>query len=772
MARPAAPALASRFEIGIVIDGPWEENEAILAMFKDEILALTEGEFDVRFPEERTIVSDWNVDNIRAAVDEVLAAPDVDLVLTLGVVASFVVIQREALPKPTIAPVVIGAAAEVAGGSGVKNLNYLVLKDYITRDLSAFRQITPFDHVAILLNASVVEALPESLEFVRGRARAVGVQCTILPVGSSADEALGSFPPDVDAVYVMPLLELSKSETRRLADELVERKLPSFAHLGRRQVELGFMASLNSDFFPRLTRRVALNVQRILLGEDPGTFPTAFTVGEQLTINMATARAIGTYPPWAAITDAVLINDIRDDVERRLTLARAAREALEVNLDLAVRERALAASEQSVNLARANLLPQVDVSLTGVQIDEERARASFGQQAERTLTGSVEVSQIVFSEPAWANRSIQRHIHNRAQYERNVLRLDILQAATTAYLNLLRAKTFERIQKDNLERTRYNLDLARVRETLGTARAAEVLRWESELANNRKAVIEANSQRNIAEIALNRLLHRPAEESFLTDEVGLSDPALLLPQDRLVRYMNNPWDFKVFRRFMVAEGLRTTPEINALNEAITARERSADSSTRSLFLPSLGLFAGLDNVFTRDGAGSEIPPALAGIASPPEDVSWQIGLGLTFPLFSGGAKFHERSQAVAAAGELRLELQSLREKIEQRIRTALHRAGASYAGMGQARAAADAAAQSLELVEDAYSQGAATILDVLDAQNNARVADEVAANAVYGFLVDLVEVERSIGRMVFLMADEEREGFYRRLDSYFEENRQ
>ena len=51
---------------------------------------------------------------------------------------------------------------------------------------------------------------------------------------------------------------------------------------------------------------------------------------------------------------------------------------------------------------------QVDLALTGVQIDNESARASLGQAAERTLTGSVQLSQIVFSEPAWANRSIQR----------------------------------------------------------------------------------------------------------------------------------------------------------------------------------------------------------------------------------------------------------------------------------------------------------------------------------------------------------------------------
>ena len=37
--------------IGLVIDGPWEHNEEIRKMTEEEILALSEGEFDVRFPE-------------------------------------------------------------------------------------------------------------------------------------------------------------------------------------------------------------------------------------------------------------------------------------------------------------------------------------------------------------------------------------------------------------------------------------------------------------------------------------------------------------------------------------------------------------------------------------------------------------------------------------------------------------------------------------------------------------------------------------------------
>lgn len=764
--------------MGVVIDGPWSGNDAAGALFQEEILALTEGEFDVRFTPEKTIVSDWTAAGVRAAIDRLLADRNVDMVLALGVLASNDACQRRDLPKPVVAPVVIDADVQHLpaqnGTSGVGNLNYLVCPENIRRDIEAFLEIVHFESVVILLNAPVAEAIPDASTGFDEALRGLGVRVTVLPVAETIDDVLGRFPADADAVYIAPLLQLRASEFDRLVSELIERRLPSFSMFGDTDVERGILASVNHEFLPHLSRRVALNVQRILLGEGAGTLPTAFSISEQLTINMATARAIRVYPPWAVLTDAVLINDVRRDIERRVDLEGAAREALAANLELAVRERSLEASAEEVNAARAALLPQIDVSMSGVQIDEDRAEKSLGQQAERTLTGSVSLNQIVFSEPALANRAVQRHLQNSREFQRDVLTLDIVQSATTAYLNLLKAKTSERIQKENLARTRSNLALARTREALGSARAAEVLRWESELANNRKAVIEANSQRNIAEIVLNRLLHRPAEEPFATEETDLDDPALLLGRERLTKYMDNPWDFRVFRRFMVEEGLRSSPEVKALDEAIAARRRAASSAGRAFWIPRVGMFARLDNVFAREGSGSSppsgLPPQLSGAFSTPEDLSWQIGVSLTYPLFRGGAKFHERSRALAASAELELELASVSEQIEQRIRSALHRTGASYAGMAQAQLAADAASESFELVADAYSKGAATIVDVLDAQNNARVAQDLAAGAVYDFMIDMIRVERSVGRLVVQMSESEREEFYDRLDAFFEQN--
>jgi outer membrane protein TolC len=60
---------------------------------------------------------------------------------------------------------------------------------------------------------------------------------------------------------------------------------------------------------------------------------------------------------------------------------------------------------------------------------------------------------------------------------------------------VLKAKTGERIQRDDLKTTRSNLDLARTRQAIGTAGPADVYRWESEIATRRREVLAAEAQR-------------------------------------------------------------------------------------------------------------------------------------------------------------------------------------------------------------------------------------------------------------------------------------
>ncbi|NIX01110.1 MAG: TolC family protein, partial [Phycisphaerae bacterium] len=366
----------------------------------------------------------------------------------------------------------------------------------------------------------------------------INIAATVIGVSDDIQPVYEMLSVDAEGVYLLPLQHLSGSQYQQIVDELTELKLPSFSYTGAEPVKQGILAGLKKEAVSRVSRRVALNVQRILLGEKPEEIPVGISLNKQLVINDATARAIGVSPPWAVVTEAEMIREERQ-IERQLSLFTAVQEAVKSNLDLAAQAHFVDAGKQNINQARAQLLPSVDLSASYRMIDEQRAAASVGQQAERTLSGSVTATQLIYSEPAWANLSIQKNLQKSRDSELEQLKLDIIQSAATTYLNVLRAKTVERIQQENLKLTRQNLDFARVREAVGSAGPAEVYRWESEIASNRRAVIEANSLRNVAEIQLNRLLHRPAEESFSTREIDLKDPALITSYRELFKFIED-----------------------------------------------------------------------------------------------------------------------------------------------------------------------------------------------------------------------------------------
>ncbi len=759
--------------IGMVMDGSYELNEEYLSFFLNEILELTRGEFDVKFPEDKLLMADWTAKGVKSAMDKLLADPQVDLVLAMGIIASHDVATRGSLPKPVIAPWVLDAELMgfpyKDGTSGVKNLNYVNLPERTIREVQAFLEVVKFKKLAYFINYRYLDAVPELKTRGRDLLKGIGIDFQVIGVGETIDKALSEMSPDIEAVMVGPLTQTPRTEFLRLVDELIKRKLPSFSVFEARDVEQGILASVITDVASQIARRIALNIQRILLGEEPGSIPVDLAIGEQLRINMETARKIDVYPDWRVLVEAELLHEEIAELERKISLSSAVQEAIDVNLDLIAQERFVTAGSQDVKEARSKLLPRIDVYGTGVIIDKDTAESSFGAQAQRTLSGSVSASQVIFSEPAWANLSIQKSLQKTREWDYEQLRLDIALAASKAYLNVLRAKTFERIQKDNLKRVRTNLEMARVRESTGMAGPAEVYRWESEMATNRKAVMEAGSQRIIAEIELNRLLHRPLVEPFITLEADLSDKSLYTSEEML-RYTRNLRLMEVFRKFMVEEGLNASPELASLNSAIEAQERILRSASNSFWLPTLALQGGVSHIFSKGGAGSSpsFPPSFP--LPEMDDTSWNIGLSLSFSLIKGGEKFVVRTKAQKELEYLNFQKQAVTEKIEQRILSAIFLTGTSFASIEQAREAAEAANKSLEVVQNAYTQGAVSILRLLDAQNAAFMAEQVAANAVYDFLLDMMEMERSTGRFEFFMSEEERQAFLERMRAFFKKH--
>ncbi|MEM9556025.1 MAG: TolC family protein [Acidobacteriota bacterium] len=736
--------------IALVVDGPSAMTDDLVTSLRDEIRVLTEGEFDVAFGPPTgppLLAGAWTVPSVEAVIDRVLDDESIDLVIAVGPIVSQAFCCRGELPKPVIAAIIVDADLQglpraPGGGSGVVNLNYLSLPDSVASDVAEMRRIVPFERATLVFNRWFLDAAPALGESVAEAFAAQGIDASLTLVGDSVDAALDAIPTDAEVAFVAPLLHLERAERQQFYDGLAARGLPSFSFFGVPELEDGaFAAQRDITFYQRLARRVALNVQRILLGESAEELSVTISDRRRLTINMEVARRIDTLPPWEVLAEADLVNE-EPDYDRRLSLELAVAEAIDANLDLRAGQREVTAGAQEIERARAALRPQLDASLSGVMIDDDRANPLAGQ-SERSATAALTLEQLVYAEPASANVAIQQALQRAREASFDTLRLDIVRDAALRYLDVLRAETFERIRREDVRVTRSNLELAQIRQDVGSAGPGEVYRWQASLAQARRDLITAQEQRLQAMEALNRLLHRPLDDGYDLRDLTLDDQEFLATHAEISSYTGSPRHFRVFTAFQVAEGLARAPELRAADDSIAAQQRAVESARRALRRPTLALQASLDEVLARAGEGSD------GVPGGPDDTSWSVALAGRFSLFTGGERVAALVQAEEELEGLRSERGALAERLEQRIRATLHGTRASASGIRLAREASVAAARALDVVTAAYREGTVDILDLLDAQNTALQADLGAADARYQFFIDLMEHQRAVSRFEF-----------------------
>jgi outer membrane protein len=753
--------------VAVVTDGAVGRQVFTAAAIEREIGNIAAPDTRILLSADPRFAGDWSLGGAEAALDRALADRAIDVVLTLGILTSQQAAGRTTLAKPVIAPLVIDPILQayplVQGRSGRRNFTYVADFQSVANEVRAFHDIVGFKHMAALVDDSLLAALPQLSAKATELAAALQVQIDIVRVGDDVSAALASIPAGVDAVYVTPL-RFADAQVRELAQGLAARGLPTFSVVGRSEVAAGMLMTTGGAErdIERLARRVVLMIQRIAQGEDPARFDVSFPTSQRLVINMSTARDIGFSPRWQFLADAEQMN-AEPTGARPLTLLEAVRAALEANPALAASRERLGSANDDVRIARSELLPSLSASATRTRIDADRANPLI--QAEDSTSAGLSFSQIIYSERAWAGYSIAKSLNAAQEQSQRIDMLDTVTDAASAYLNLLRTKSVEEVRRRNVENTRKNLETSRVREEVGLAGRSDYLRWVAQLARDKQNLLAAESQRRQAETEVLRILHRPATEAFSTVESGLDDPLTLVSSPRTQAFLDTPAKWAVFMDYAVHTALANAPEIDQADAVIDARRRALDSATRAYYLPDLALVSSGSTFTDRSGAGSQPVPGV-------DDESWSVTLQATLPLFTGGLRGAERSQArhELRAGEA--DKASAVDGVEARTRVVLHRTASSWPAIDLSREAQAAADENLAMVSDAYARGAVSVTDLIDAQETALSAGLSATDAKYGFMIDFVNVLRSMSDFAILLDPASREDWYNRVESWFREHPQ
>ena len=429
-----------------------------------------------------------------------------------------------------------------------------------------------------------------------------------------------------------------------------------------------------------------------------------------------------------------------------LGLADAARQALDANLDLAAQRRALAANREEIDLARSALLPQINLGARGEVLGDDRSNDGLGATTSESIAVGAEITQVLYDETDWADFQIQKHVYTGQTQRFEEFQLGVVQAAANAFLELDRSHAVASIQERNRELTARNLETSRARIAAGWSSEREVLRWESQLAENDTDVVAARTDVLVNRFELNRIRNQPVEAPLAPLVTGVEEYGFVYARKPIADAIATPEGDSALRDLLVRVGLARSPELAAIDAAIAAEERLLTSNERAFWVPSLNLDAGIDYLAASGSGGPDLDF---------NDTQWSVGAGLTFPLVEGGAKFAALHQSREFLSSLRIQRRAAAQTLDQGIRSAFAKASGSYANIGFTRRQEAAARKNFGLVNDSYRLGVASILDLLDAQAQLLDADLAVADAVYNFLEDLIAAERQIALYPFLEPESE-----------------
>jgi outer membrane protein TolC len=755
--------IARSINIGIVLDGTSKRESLPIEQIKQEIIKLNQGEFSIHFPAAKVINADWQLDKIRTAINTLNQDKSVDLIITQGLMASHEAAHFNGLNKPVIAPVIADRVLQSfpykKGVSYKHNFTYINTSNSVERDIRQFYKLIPFKQLLFPIDEVILKTFPALRTMATQVQKELGFNITFLPVDNSLKQVLQKIPKHIDAVYLPPYARFSQSELQSFAEGLINKKLPSFSLLGRRDLELGFMATLNgrkADSL-RFSRRIALMVQSILLGENPATIKVDLEQPTKLAINMKTAKAIGFSPKWRDLESAELLFKQAIQMSNSLSLTDAMNQAVAANLGLHTDKFNIALAEDQVDSARSALLPQINIGVSGTHIDQSRSGA---QQAQRTADAEVQLSQLIYSECSWSGFDVASLLKDAedAAFQSRVL--DILSQSATAYLRVLSVLGTEQVRQANLKVSEANLELAEQRVKIGYSNRSEVLRWKSVIATDRSALYIAQAAREQSQTELKRLLHRPLNESVSVTNEGIADLIVLLKNGKFKGFFDNAVHFNRFIDFEVQRAMNNAPELKQLSHLTESARRQLVAGKRAYYIPDISINARFGQNIDQGGIGAN--------NSNLHKDNWSAGFQATLPLFTSGARPAEVSRASNALIQTRYQQQNIREVIEARVRSAIQKTQGSFPSIRLSQDAAKAAKENFAMVSDSYISGVVSITSLIDAQNASLSADLSAVEALYSFMIDWVEIQRSVASFDLILSDTGIDLWYQELEAYYQ----
>lgn len=293
---------------------------------------------------------------------------------------------------------------------------------------------------------------------------------------------------------------------------------------------------------------------------------------------------------------------------------------------------------------------------------------------------------------------------------RRVRQATVFKVAQDFY-RLLEAEALLQVQEEAVQQVQAQLEIARKRYEVGTARQLDVLKAEVQLANVQQAQVAAKNRVDLARMSLNLAMGRDPQTPLAVAASEASAPEAVTEQPGPEVIPSHPeWIESELALRRAEAGLRVA---------------------RSLGLPQVDLRAAYN---------------LEGGTFPPDIENWNVGVGVSLPLWDSGDRKGALQQASARIEQSRVLQDALRQRIELDIEEAQVAIRDAQERMRVTALSVQQARQALAVEQERYRVGTGSSTEVIDAQVALTQAGANAVRATYDHRVALAQLSYAQGR--------------------------
>lgn len=357
------------------------------------------------------------------------------------------------------------------------------------------------------------------------------------------------------------------------------------------------------------------------------------------------------------------------------------------------------------------------------------------------------------SQPLWRNRGLfpnragiiiakRGHLQSQATFEAQAS--DIVQRVIFQYWDVVQAHKTLDVLKKSLELAQASYDRDKRALELGALPPLDIYRSESQVAQRRIAVIQAEYSLKQVETVLRQTLG-----ADLDDRVGALDLELTEKAEPTGTLAS------VDLQETLGQALSRRRELEAQKQQLAIDDASVKLANNNL-KPDLNLSASYTSnglggvVFGTDAAGNPIVVSNGGFSDSLSQLggfsfpTYGINLQLRLPIRNSSAQADLGTALVSKRRDL-YQKRSLEQNIDTEVKNAVHDLEQAELVITAAQTSRDLSAKNLAAEERKYTLGAQTIFFVLDAQNQLSQAELALVQAQISYQRALAEVDHATG---------------------------